>query len=773
MNRLLNTGIIFMCCLLSAKAQVTLSGIVMCKETGERLPDSHIGIISDNNFNLVVCNSFGYFSTQISNEKHTSIQVSHIAYEPYELEVPRKDTLIQIYLTPQTQLLSDINIEAPVWDKEGISTYQVRSRSMKELPFVGGEPDIIKVLQLYPGIKSGVEGSSGMYVRGGTPDQNLILLDDVPVFNVNHLGGFISLFNPDIIGNAKIITGGFPAKYGGRLSSVTDIRLKDGHLYERKISGTVGIPSSRITVEGPIQEGKASYIVSYRRCFFDLLSIPASKLMSDGLYFGYNFFDVNAKVNYSITPNDRIYLSLYAGDDRFITKVKNKDINEVGKSRIRWGNGLAALKWTHIQSSNCFINTTLTYSRYRFVQKDISQSSSEESFNTFTTSVKNITGAVDVEYSPFNSYRIRTGGKIMRYSFMPVSTRTANISDGYQLVNNVEGLNEIALDAAAYIENMLTISPAIDLNAGVRYYYFKPLKTQYSNWEPRLVFNYRLNSSASLNLAYTQMTQSVHLLVNDGIGLPIDYWMPSTEKVKPGYSEQVCLGYSKTTGKSKQYFARLETYYKTMKNLIAFKEGNSNLWGVTDWESTIETGGTGVSYGLEAFVEKRKGKTTGWVSYTLAETTRQFENINKGQTYPFKYDRRHDFNIVITHKLRKNIDFSATWVFHTGNAFTMPIGKYYSYFPSDNSLDDLQNEALVMSSKNAYRMKSYHRMDVGVNLYRKKEWGEAIWHFNIFNVYANSNPYFYYWDTDNDNNPRLFQQSLFPFFPSVSYSFKF
>jgi hypothetical protein len=610
-----------------------------------------------------------------------------------------------------------------------------------------------------------------LYVRGGSPDQNLVLLDGVPVYNVSHLFGFFSVFNADAIKNVTLTKGGFPARYGGRLSSVLDISMKEGNAQEYHGEGSIGVIASKLTLEGPIWKNKTSFIVSGRRTYADLLARPFIKKSNNGDQVGgYYFYDINAKVNHKFNDKHRLYLSTYSGKDVFYININEGDYKE--DSGFDWGNLTSALRWNYLINNQLFANTTLTYSRYRF---DLGSTSTEtfngeeESFGAnYTSGIRDWAAKVDFDYMPAPNHYIRFGANAIHHTFSPGALQY-QIDQGNSFnIDTVIGTQDTrAWEYFAYIEDDLKIGENFSANVGFHLSAFSVNGKTYLSPQPRLGMRYLLPGGYALKGSYAMMSQYVHLLTNEGIGLPTDLWVPSTEDVTPQQSWQVALGAAKTFGTG--YEVSLEGYYKEMKQLISYKEGASFL-SFNDWRDKVEQG-EGESYGIEVFVQKKKGQTTGWLGYTLSWNNRHFENINSGEPYPFKYDRRHDVSIVLSHQFTEGIFVSGTWVYGTGNAITLNEARYLPSNPS-NSGSGLNegSEVGIPSAKNNYRMRAYHRLDLGARFTKQKKRYQRTFSFGFYNTYSRKNPFFIYYSQADE---KFKQVSIFPVIPYFSYGFKF
>ncbi len=759
-------------------AQTTLSGYVTDKQSGERLIGATV--INNSTHTGAVSNSFGFFSLHLpSGQSNTTISISFVGYKKYNFNLNyKKDTLVYIALEPGNEINEVVVTNKKRIDQSSeIGVSRISAQTIKRLPEIGGEADVFKVLQLLPGVSQGNEMSAGLYVRGGSPDQNLVLMDDVPVYYVNHLGGFVSTFNADAINSIKIIKGGFPARYGSRLSSVVDIRLKDGNNQMFQGNGSIGLVSSKVAIQGPIIKSKASFIISYRRMYYDLLSVPITKLTCEGWVLGYNFYDCNAKFNYQINQNNRCYLSFYSGDDRFYMKDTPDSSDDTQKSKLttRWGNNIASLRWNHTFSSKLFLNTTLAYTRYRYKNID-GFTDSDDSISTKLikiSSIRDWIAKLDMEYYPVNNMTVRVGVNGTMHHFIPTKTESQGTSEiQNQTVSKYNNSQYNATELGAYIEDELNFNNRFNGNFSARYTNYQIDGASFNSIEPRIAINIPFCQYYSLKGGYSLMHQNVHMLSLKGYVFPIDYWVPATSSLKPENSEQVNFGISHSS-KNKIYEMSIEAYYKTMNHLIEFKQGVSSLSGVTNWQSKVVNEGTGISKGIEVMLKKKAGRYTGWIDYTLSKTTRQFDELNNGKTFPYKFDRRHAVNIVGLYKINDIIDLSATWVYKSGSPYTAAIGSY-----SSEDEDGGLYTALIYSSRNAYRMKDYHRLDLGINFKKENKWsGDRIWNISIYNVYNRLNPYYYYWKLeDADGNtikPQLKAVSFFCFLPSFSYSLSF
>ena len=796
---------------LIAQQKHTISGFVVDKETGESLIG--VNVIWKDQFQGTTTNAFGFYSITLP-EGNVKIDFSYIGFDIYAESISlTEDLTLNIELAPSAQNIQEVIVvgEETVVDRTQSSLVEVPVEQIKTIPAFLGEVDVLKAIQLLPGVQSGGEGTSGFYVRGGGPDQNLILLDGVPVYNASHLFGFFSVFNANAIKNVRLTKGGFPSRFGGRLSSVLEIDMKEGNMKKFQGEGSVGLISSKLSIEGPILKDKTSFIVSARRTYIDILAQPFIRKTNNGNPAGYFFYDINAKINHKISDRDRLYLSLYSGKDRFYlsedynsndqktTSDENFSYRNEADFGLEWGNLTSALRWNHLFSNKLFSNTTLTFTKYQF-QTDLTSSTfqrfqnmvSQDSLQfVYYSGIEDVGAKIDFDYIPNPNHYIRFGVNYIYHSFYPgainlfernvdidsLQNQTTTILDtsfvfSERLYNN---------DSFLFIEDDIKVNDRLKINAGIHLAYFNTNGTAYTDVQPRISSRYIINKDWSVKASYAQMQQHIHLLSNTSVGLPIDIWVPSTDSVPPQQSRQLACSVNHNF-KNGLFEISLEGYYKSMDNLISLKPG-TDIIDFQDWRDKIEIAGQGRSYGIELFLQKKKGKTTGWFGYTLAFSERQFDNINFGKWYPYKYDRRHDISVVASHKFNDKFDIGMTWVFGTGNNITLETAR----FPSINLGGNINgitensiNEIEYYPSRNNYRMASYHRLDLGLNFHKQKKWGERTWSIGAYNVYNRKNPFYIRIDNETTivnnqlvNNKQAKQVSLFPIIPSITYKFKF
>jgi len=765
--------------------KITISGYIKEKGSAESIigvnvfvPDLKTGTVS---------NTYGFYSLTIADQDSITVVFSFVGYKS-EIRGIKLNTNQEINISLEAgTLLNEVVVNAEAnsrqSDRVQMSNISIPIAQIKNILSLLGEKDVFKVLQLMPGVQKGMEGSSGIYVRGGGPDQNLIILDDAIVYNASHLFGFFSLFNGDALKSVELTKGGFPARYGGRLSSVIDMNMKEGNKESWHGEGGIGLISSRLTVEGPLKKNKSSILLSGRRTYLDFVSRPLSKSL-DGGSIGYYFYDMNAKINYDFGRKNKLYLSGYFGKDLFSMKNKTDHMDE--RAGFNWGNTTATLRWNHLFNQKLFSNTSVIFSNYNFqiTEKYKVIDEGKNYYAEYNSGIRDYTLKYDLDYIPSPKHWIKTGFTAIQHEFKPHAFVEEDL--GNQVFKHdyktIKGL-----ETGVYVEDTYQPWDVLKINAGLRYSLFFSDKKQYSFMEPRASVALRLNKDLAVKASYASMNQYIHMLTNTGISLPTDLWVPSTDRVHPQQSSQIALGIAQDFNKPRLSVS-LEGYYKKMNHIIGYKEGASyiNLNEVTSasessWESNI-TSGQGWSYGIELLVQKKAGKFNGWIGYTLSLTQLQFDSINFGRKYYARYDRRHDISLVGIYQLSDKITLSATWVYGTGNAISLPVSQYktYSHQPIGYyyEFSETQNlyyngEKQSIENKNDFRMGAYHRLDVGIQFHKKKKWGERIWEISFYNIYNRKNPFFYYQNFDEYDVGKLKQVSLFPIIPSITYSFKF
>lgn len=777
----------------AASSKITLNGYVRDSLSGELIIGATITINGQGKG--VASNQYGFYSITIDSGNYL-ISITHISYQQkiFEFDL-QTDSAFNFELIPKSAAISEVvvyanrrrdaNVKNAEMGKIDLSTTRI-----KNIPAFLGEVDILKAIQLLPGVRNAGEGNAGFYVRGGGPDQNLIMLDDAVVYNTGHLFGFFSIFNSDAIKNTSLIKGGMPAQYGGRLSSVLDVAMKDGNMHKFQVDGGIGLIASRLSIQGPIKLSsrpirpggeRSSFIISARRTYVDALSKPFIKKTSDFYGSGYFFYDLNAKVNYKFSEKDRLYLSGYFGRDVF-------DFNNVKRSfrsNIPWGNSTATLRWNHVFNKRLFANATAVYNNYKF-KFEAAQNNFEL---TLASGIRDINLKVDLDYYPLPQHKLKFGGLYTYHKFIP------NILSGRQDSIIFQPNNEsqkYASEFALYIQDDWEVNDKIKINYGIRWSSFSQIgpytkyirdadgnkldSTVYKNFEsvetygglePRITIRYALNDETSIKAAVNRNYQYIHLVSNAGSTLPTDLWVPSTYIVKPQISWQYTAGVFKNFADNK-YETSIEVYYKKMKNQIEYAEGYTPSLKDPEDEFVF---GNGWSYGAEFFVNKTRGKLNGWIGYTLSWTQRNFSQLNNGETYPARYDRRHDMSIVANYEPGKKWKFGAVFVYGTGAATTLPERFYI--------IEGVLTQEY--SRVNQYRLADYHRLDLAATytpVPKKKRKIQSSWVFSIYNVYSRYNPYFIYFDQtgspyDGTLKVEARQVSLFPILPAVTWNFKF
>jgi hypothetical protein len=762
----------------------TVSGYVKDISSGETLIGASLALSGSSKG--IGSNQYGFYSITLQDGTY-SIVASYVGYISQLIVFSiSADTLININMVPASTSAQDVVVTARKRNNNVRSAQMgniaLPIEQIKSVPAFLGEVDLLKVVQLIPGVRNAGEGSAGLYVRGGGPDQNLIMLDDAVVYNTGHLFGFFSIFNSDAIKNVSLIKGGMPAQYGGRLSSVLDISMKEGNNQQLQVDGGIGLIASRLSIQGPIKKDKASFIVSARRTYVDAIAKPFISKTSQFYGSGYYFYDLNAKINYKFNEKDRLYLSGYFGRDVFDFVNGRQSL----KVKIPWGNGTGTLRWNHVFNNKLFGNTTAVYNDYKF-----SFRAAQNNFEVNVASgIKDVSIKQDFDFYPYSQHKFKFGALYTYHRFTPsvVSGRQDSV-----VFDPLNAQVKFAHEAALYLQDDWDINAKWKLNAGLRYSGFRQVgpnsiyttdangnrtdsivykkgqavKT-YGGLEPRMTLRYAINSGTSVKASITRNLQYIHLVSNAGTTLPTDLWVPSTYRVKPQLSWLYAAGLFKNF-RNNMYETSLEVYYKKMDNQIEYQEGYTPNT-LEDTENSF-TFGKGWSYGSELFINKTKGRLTGWAGYTLSWTFRKFAALNFGERYPAKYDRRNDMTVVAMYTLNKKWRLSATFVYGSGNAASLPQRFYI--------IEGVLTQEY--SRINEYRLPAYHRMDVGAILTPKKnaqrKW-KSEWVFSIYNVYSRQNPYFIYFDQsgspyDGTLKIQAKQVSLFPIIPAVTWNFKF
>jgi outer membrane receptor for ferrienterochelin and colicin len=783
----------------------TISGFIGDQQSGEPLQGANIyHPISGKG---TISNEYGFYSFTL-REGSFDLIYSYVGHESRTVAVQLENNLVNnIELSPSLDLPQVVVIprDSLLENKSNdISTVDIQQEAVDQLPSLGGEPDLLRVAHLLPGVQTGADGVGGIFVRGGSADQNLVLIDGVPIYNVFHAAGMFSVFNTNAIRSAKLVKGGFPARYGGRLSSVLDIRMKEGNLKKFKGQADIGLMTGRLTLEGPLVKDKASYFISARRSFVDwyLPSISADwkRINNDQIgQTNYYFYDINAKVNYKFSNRDKVYLSLYSGKDFFDDNGRTSFELEVPNSsggisrflsrqsygdRFDWGNTVSSFRWNHIINEKLFSNVTLTYSKLRvdidyrnednldrIVSGDLINIFNVINIGRFNSSIEDVGGKVDFDFVPNSKHYVRLGFGLTRREFIPGALFFNGTTDEFQVRDTISNDPIGSTEYNFYLEDEVQISEHFNANIGVRLSNLRLDNINYGYLQPRLALNWIPRKDLVFKAAYSRMVQYLHLLSQSGFGLPSDLWVSSTKNVEPQTSWQVVLGVDKRF----KDFGEIsgEVYYKAMDNLINYTEGaNIN----NNWEENI-TVGNGTAYGLELMFKKTKGNTTGWISYGLSYTNRTFEKINLGRTFPFTYDRRHDFKIALSQRIGEKFQITANWLFGTGTAFSAAPVRFITVDPI-TGIATLNED---FGAKNQFRLPNLHRLDISANLYLGDPNNvQHIFKFGIYNVYNRRNPLYYklresivFSNGSFDTRTEYVEIPMLPFLPSVNYTIKF
>jgi len=758
--------------LLFSQQKYTLSGYVKDAATGETLIGANV-ILPDGQG--TVTNAYGFYSLNVA-EGDYKVQFSYLGYDSKGLDVElSKDTRLNVALKAESLSLKEVVVSARPEDENVKSTEMgtvgLAMDNVKKLPALMGEVDVLKAIQLLPGVLSAGEGSAGFYVRGGGPDQNLVLLDEAVVYNPGHMLGFFSVFNADAIKNTTLIKGGMPANYGGRLSSVVDIQMKEGNEKFYTVEGGIGAIASRLTFQGPIVRERSSFIVSARRTYALDLAQPFLKGTSfEGT--NYYFYDLNAKANYRFSDKDRLYFSTYFGRDVLEFRSQRQDFT----FDLPYGNATATLRWNHLFSDQLFMNVSAIYNDYDF---GFDGGQGDFQIDVFS-GVRDWNAKVDFDYFPSPNHNIKFGANYTYHRLTPNIATASNAEDSFS--NEFEP--RYAHESALYLLNDFKLGQRMKINAGLRISSFSQLGpytskidssaygdgeivTTYYGWEPRLAFTYELTPTSSFKAGVTIANQYLHLVSNSTSTLPTDVWVSSSEVVKPQLGIQYAIGYFRNFSDN-AWETAVEAYYKDLRNQVDYREDYvDNI--ANDLESEFVFG-KGRAYGVELFLKKRKGKLNGWIGYTLSRTERIFPDINDGNPYPAIYDRRHDLSIVGNYEINKHWELGGAFVFGTGNAFT-PIESLYfiEQFPVQQ-----------YGERNSARLQDYHRLDLSATYYPKPDSQKRFtssWNFSIYNVYSRQNPFFVYYDfqaspSQGTAEASAYKVSLFPIIPSVTWNFK-
>ena len=779
-------------------SRLTISGLITDAATGETL----IGAGATSGKHGTVSNSFGFYSLTIPREKdRADVTFSYVGYLPKTLTIPAgRDTTVHVRLVPGASLEEAV-VTAP--RESGIAStrmgaIEVPVAAVKSVPALFGEADVLKTIQLLPGVQGGTEGFSGLYVRGGGPDENLLLLDGIPLYHAEHMLGIFSVFQPEAVKKVTLYKGSFPARYGGRISGIVDVRTNDGNLYETHGSVGVSMIGEKLHIEGPVWKGKTSYSLSARG-MHTLLLTPVIKLTGfDGNYF---FYDLDAKFAHRFSGRDRLYFNVYHGLDKFHYRESNKvfdgrtgqPFTDTQKLGIRWGNTVAALRWNHVVGPRLFMNTTVAFNRYhmrmdsdmrtREIKADGDTEDSQVQFD-YRSGMRDWVAKADFDYTPTSSHKFKFGAEYTFHTFVPetltgygrqrVNESPQADTTLYMRSNSLQRGHEASL----YAEDEIRLGSHLSLNPGLRATLFNTQGKTYWSIEPRLNAKVNFTEDWWAKASYSRMSQYVHLLSSSQITLPVDLWVPITRNIRPETADQFSLGL---------YFGGLpgwnfsvEGYYKAIRNVLEYKEGAVFLFDSSGWESKVEAG-SGRAMGVELFIEKTTGKTTGWLGYTLAKSDRLFPSINHGQRFPYRYDRRHSVNLVVNHRFNEKFDISLVWNFASGGVTTLPERRIVASSPAGEP-----RYVDLVSSRNNFRLPASHTLNLGFNFHRRHTRGESIWNLSVYNVYNHMNPTLVQKENKESvisryqadgpaewqliHEVRIKKITLLPIFPSIGYT---
>jgi outer membrane receptor for ferrienterochelin and colicin len=791
--------------------RATVSGYITDAKSGETLISAGVvaGTSGKSTPTGAVTNPYGFYTLTLPKGKH-SLTFSYMGYSDQSISINlQRDTTVNIVLNPDLQLSGATVVatkDAGILSTK-MSAIEVPVTVIKQTPTLFGEADVLKTIQLMPGVQAGTEGFSGIYVRGGGPEENLLLLDGISLYNAEHLMGIFSIFQPEAVKKVTLYKGSFPARYGGRISSIIDIRTNDGNMKEYHGTVSVGAISDKMHVEGPIIKDKLAFSVSGRgmhTVFFTPI------LVANGINGNYFFYDLNGKLSWRISNKDRLYFNAYNGRDIFYFKDKDSgsgtryhyeddpgvdySYSDSNNIDVRWGNTLTALRWNHVYNNRLFSNATVAYTRYKMkIGVDIEQTEIEDHKKNrsvfsigYHSGMRDLTAKLDFDYTPSPQHLVKFGAEYVNHTFIP-ETLGAYIYESEAAQVSIDTTINASANAilhghemSVYAEDDISVGDRLTLNPGLHAAFFYTMDTPYWSLEPRMSMKFNFTDDLAAKASYSRMAQYVHLLSPAKITLPIDLWVPITDKIKPVTSDQVSLGtyYSGVPG----WEFSLEGYYKWMHNILEYSDGTSFFGNSANWQKNVEMG-EGLARGVELFVEKKDGPTTGWLGYTLAWSDRVFPDgtINGGKPFPYRYDRRHNISLVVNHKFGDRLSCSATWTFATGGTMTVPERQTQVLYP-DGSLDTED----YSPSRNNYRLPPSHRLNLSLNYTKQKRHGQSVWSLGVYNAYNKMNPNFVfsdYWteyDETIDPGYRTFRKrqeltkiTILPILPSLSYTYNF
>lgn len=769
---MIKTTILFFylgCLPLLVNGQIYISGIVKDAVTNERLIGANI--VEQGTSNGTVSDNRGYFSLRLAAT--ADIRVSYVGYQPGIISIT-KDSLMEIPLNPDTEL-GEVVVTASRPTQPNVVT--LNSIELNQIPSLGGKPDVIKAAQLLPGIQTQKEGSSLMMVRGGNPGENLYMLDNVPLIYVNHIGGFMSVFNPDMINGMDIYKGGFPARFGGKLSSIIDITQREGDMSGLKGSFSAGITDLSFSVEGPTKLKNSSFIVTGRKTLTEALTALATGVSdANSFVMMYGFHDINAKFSWKPDTRNSIHVNLYQGDD-YLHYHSKKDAGP-GKSRMNnvWGNWLVSARWNHMASAKLFSSTSFSYTRYRLRDSKKYDHDNGQFERKFISSVRDVSLRSDWKYLWMKDWTLNFGIQSSLLVHDPNDTWQTNLQNNYRINTLYATVN------ALYLENRFRLFDIITLDAGGRAVYYGHKDYPDFSVEPRLKLNAGITKNNSLNASYMQVGQYSHLLFTAGNITNNEVWVPASKDLPGARSTQYTVGWTGSFYKD-MFRAEIDLYYKKSTGLATYREGFTSLMGDTDWQSKVIAGGKGESKGIEMLIRKTKGNWTGFASYALSKTTRKYPEINDGKEYIYDYDRTHSLSLFVNKRINDKWNFNLAWVYMTGLPYTPAIGRQIMSYGEDGEY----YEAMIYGDRNSARMAAYHRLDAGLSYTKTtKRNRKAVWTFSIYNLYNRQNPYFYYYNQSNsselwkpgyydgeNHSMKMYSVGFFPVIPTISYKLYF
>lgn len=761
MKILLLSIVIASASLISRAQRITISGYVKDEASKEALIGA--SVVNANTKLGTTTNQYGYFSLTIPVADTIELIISYSGYTMQAKKITAGQNIqLDVLLASEAINLGEVIVTAGKNNrnvqKAQMGVIDVPISAIKNLPVLLGERDLMKIIQSLPGVQGGHEGTAGFFVRGGNLDQNLVQLDEATVYNSNHLFGLFSTFNVNAINNVQLIKGGFPAEFGGRLSSILNITMKEGNKTKYQVEGGIGLLSTNLTFQGPFQKNKSSFILSARHSHINFLLDPFySKTTS------YKFYDLNAKMNFELGTKDHLFISFFKGnDDASYFAANSLNYN------TDFGNSTGTIRWNHLFGSKIFSNTSFIYNDYH-----LSLATSQNNYyELLYTGTRDITAKTDFTFAPNTKHKIKAGIIYTNHKLSPASFSARNPGSGNRQNINKDSINTLSSgEMAFYAGDEFDVSEMFGVYYGVRVPVFTASGKTYSFIEPRITGRLSLSPTASVKASFTRMNQFLHSIPNSTAGIPTDIWIPSSNETKPQSSTQYALGYFRNF-KDNEIETSVEIYFKTMDNQVLFGEGKQLRMNI-DLDSLMVYG-KGKSYGVEFFVRKNTGKLTGWASYTLSKTDQEFADLNSGKEFPFKYDRRHVLSVAAIYQLTKEWSFSALFVYSTGSVQTLPSGRVSTL----NSASIFEGNYYLYEGRNNYRLNPYHRLDLSAShktvgrIFKKRI--EKEWVFGLYNAYSRLNPYFVYFDIDPiTNKPTARQVSLLPIVPGVSFNFKF